>query len=121
MCISLSGARQRLGKHLSAVTNKHNNRRIVGGVVFYMVRVVSKESMRLVLPRTFCYVYKETAVFSFRSKIVCLYIQKNVAIKGIPNADITRINYDKKRDGSKARKKANHTPQRGGMHPLRMQ
>jgi hypothetical protein len=29
-------------------------RRIVGGVVFYAVRVVSKESRRLVLPRTSC-------------------------------------------------------------------
>jgi hypothetical protein len=29
-------------------------RRIVGGRVFYAVRVVSKESMRLVFPRTSC-------------------------------------------------------------------
>jgi hypothetical protein len=33
----------------------HGKRRIVGGVVFYAVRVVSNESGRLVLPRTSCY------------------------------------------------------------------
>jgi hypothetical protein len=47
-------ARQRLGKNVTAATNKRNNRRIVGRVVFCMVRVVSKESRRLVLPRTSC-------------------------------------------------------------------
>jgi hypothetical protein len=30
-------------------------RRIVGVIVFYVVRVVSEESRRLVLPRTSCY------------------------------------------------------------------
>jgi hypothetical protein len=29
--------------------------RIVGGIVFYVVHVVSKENKRLVLPRTYCY------------------------------------------------------------------
>jgi hypothetical protein len=32
-----------------------NNRRIVGRVVFYAVRVVSKKSRRLILLRTSCY------------------------------------------------------------------
>jgi hypothetical protein len=32
-----------------------NNRRIVGRVVFSAVHVVSKESRRLILPRTFCF------------------------------------------------------------------
>jgi hypothetical protein len=36
------------------------NKRIVGGVVFYAVRVVSKESNRLFLPRTFCVIYFNT-------------------------------------------------------------
>jgi hypothetical protein len=35
-------ARQRLGKHVPAVNNTRNNRRIVGSVAFYEVRVVSK-------------------------------------------------------------------------------
>jgi hypothetical protein len=43
-------ARQRLGQNFTATTNTHaENRRIVGGDVFYEVRVVSKESRRLVL------------------------------------------------------------------------
>jgi hypothetical protein len=33
-----------------------NNRRIVGPVVFYDVRVLSKESRRIVLSRTSCYI-----------------------------------------------------------------
>jgi hypothetical protein len=37
-------ARQRLGKHVPAATNTQNNRRTVGCVVFYKVRVISKES-----------------------------------------------------------------------------
>jgi hypothetical protein len=84
-CILPFIARQRLGKHVPAATNTHNNRRIYGrvclwvclciplsllgnisvkkfprqrrivrGVVLYAVRVVSKESRRLVLPRTSC-------------------------------------------------------------------
>jgi hypothetical protein len=39
-------SKERLGKHVTEA------RRIVGGVVFYTVRVVSKERRRLVLPRT---------------------------------------------------------------------
>jgi hypothetical protein len=38
------GARQRLGKHFPAATNTRN-RRIVGRVIFYSVRVISKESL----------------------------------------------------------------------------
>jgi hypothetical protein len=45
-------ARQWLGKHIPAATIARNNRRIVERVVFYMVHVVSKESRRLILPRT---------------------------------------------------------------------
>jgi hypothetical protein len=49
-------ARQRLGKNVSAATNtRRYNRRIVGRVVFCADRVLSKESRRLVLPRTYCY------------------------------------------------------------------
>jgi hypothetical protein len=43
-------ARQQLGKNVTAATNTHNNRRIVGGVVFYADQVASKESGRLSLP-----------------------------------------------------------------------
>jgi hypothetical protein len=49
-------ARQRLGKHVPAATNTRNNRRIVGEVVFWAAPVVSKESRRLVLLRTSCYI-----------------------------------------------------------------
>jgi hypothetical protein len=51
-CIPLIVARQRLSRHFLAATNTGNNRRIVGGVVFYVVRVVSKERRQLVLSRT---------------------------------------------------------------------
>jgi hypothetical protein len=36
-------ARQRLGRHVPAAMNTRNNRRIVGGIIFYTVRVVIKE------------------------------------------------------------------------------
>jgi hypothetical protein len=38
-------ARQRLSKNVTPATNTHNNRRIVGRVVFYAVSVVSKECL----------------------------------------------------------------------------
>jgi hypothetical protein len=47
----LAVARQRLGKHVPA------QRGIVGGVLFYAVHDVSKESRRLVLPRTSCFYF----------------------------------------------------------------
>jgi hypothetical protein len=85
MCITPTVARQRRDKHVPATTNKYNNSRIVVcmclrvclsiplsllrnnsvktfpwqrrivGVVFCAVRVLSKESRQLVLPRTFCF------------------------------------------------------------------
>jgi hypothetical protein len=48
-------ARQRLYRNFTAAKNTCDSRRIVGRFVFYAVRVVLKESTRLVLPRTFCY------------------------------------------------------------------
>jgi hypothetical protein len=51
MCIHPIVARHRVGRHVPASTNTRNHRRIGGGV-FYAVRVLSKESRRLVLPRT---------------------------------------------------------------------
>jgi hypothetical protein len=48
-------ARQWLGKHVPAATK-------IGGVVLYAVRVVSKESRRLVLPRTSINCIVETSV-----------------------------------------------------------
>jgi hypothetical protein len=44
--------RQRFGENVTAATNTHNNRIIVGRVVFYAVLVVSKERRRSVLPGT---------------------------------------------------------------------
>jgi hypothetical protein len=38
-------ARQQLGKHVPAATNTRNNRRIVGRVIFYSVRVLPKKSL----------------------------------------------------------------------------
>jgi hypothetical protein len=43
--IPLIVARQRLGEHVPAATNTRNNRRIVGRVIFYAVRVLSKKSL----------------------------------------------------------------------------
>jgi hypothetical protein len=43
------GDRQRLGKHVPAAVNTRNNRKIVGRVNFYAVRVLSKESQRVCL------------------------------------------------------------------------
>jgi hypothetical protein len=48
-------AKQRLGKNVTASTNTRNSNRIVRRVVFSEFRVVSKESRRLVLPRTSCF------------------------------------------------------------------
>jgi hypothetical protein len=53
MCNPPIVARQRLGKQVSAATNTRKNRKVVGRVDFYAVRAVSKESMRLVLARTY--------------------------------------------------------------------
>jgi hypothetical protein len=44
-CISRFGTRQRPGKHVPAATNTRNNRRIVGRVIFYAVRVLSNGSL----------------------------------------------------------------------------
>jgi hypothetical protein len=44
-CIPPFGPRQRLGKHVPAATNTRNNRRNVGRVILYAVRVLSKESL----------------------------------------------------------------------------
>jgi hypothetical protein len=85
LCIPRIVTTQRLGKHIPAAMNTWNNRtifgrvclwlclciplslignsvktfpwqwRIVGGVVFCVLRDVSKESRQLVLPRTSCF------------------------------------------------------------------
>jgi hypothetical protein len=47
-------ARQRLSKYIPAATNARNNRRNFGRVVFYMIRVMSKKSRRLMLPIIYC-------------------------------------------------------------------
>jgi hypothetical protein len=54
MCISPIVARQWLGKHVPVATNTRSSRRIVVRVIFYAIRVVSKESRRTVIPRTSC-------------------------------------------------------------------
>jgi hypothetical protein len=42
-------ARQRLGSHVPEPTNTRNSRIIVGGIVFYVVHVMSKESLLVCL------------------------------------------------------------------------
>jgi hypothetical protein len=49
VCLSSVVARELLGKTFS------QQRRIVGGIVFYTVFALSKEIRRLILPRTSCY------------------------------------------------------------------
>jgi hypothetical protein len=45
VCVPSIVARQRLGKHVSVETTTRNNRRIVERVIFYAIRVLSKESL----------------------------------------------------------------------------
>jgi hypothetical protein len=45
VCLYVYVARQRFGKNVTTEKIQDNNRRIVGRVVFYAVRVVSKESL----------------------------------------------------------------------------
>jgi hypothetical protein len=56
ICIPHIVASQRLGKHVPAATITRNNRRIVE-LVLYAVRVITKESRRLVFPRYSCFIY----------------------------------------------------------------
>jgi hypothetical protein len=55
MCIPSVVAKQRLGKNLIAATNTHATTEEFLTRRFYAVHVVSKESRRLVLPRTSSY------------------------------------------------------------------
>jgi hypothetical protein len=43
--VSVSLARQRLGKHVPAAKNTRDNRKIVGRVIFYAIRFLSKVSL----------------------------------------------------------------------------
>jgi hypothetical protein len=61
----LTVARKKLGKNVTAATNTHATiEEFVGGVVFYVVHVVSRkvESKRLVLPRGSYYVMILTCI-----------------------------------------------------------
>jgi hypothetical protein len=69
-CIPPIVARQRLGKNVTARKKyTDNNRRIVGYVIFYAVRVVSEGSKRLVLPRTSCFKSCNANALSQRSDL----------------------------------------------------
>jgi hypothetical protein len=68
MCIPYI-ARQRLGKSVTAATNTHNNR-FIGRVVFYVVRVVTKESRRLVLCGTSCFLDMRHTVVRFDTRVL---------------------------------------------------
>jgi hypothetical protein len=68
-------ARQRLDKHVTAAANTLRNRKI-RRVVFYAVRVVTKENRRLILPRNFSNITVPTTYapppYKFRN-ITCLH------------------------------------------------
>jgi hypothetical protein len=66
MCNPPIVARQRLGKNDTAAKEyTRNNIRIFGRVVFYAVRVESKENRRLVYPKTSCFLFSPCLLFSF--------------------------------------------------------
>jgi hypothetical protein len=50
MCIVPVVARQWLSKHIPAATNTHNNRSIVGGVIYYTLHAITRESVCLYPP-----------------------------------------------------------------------
>jgi hypothetical protein len=68
-------ARQRLSKHVLAATKTRNNRRFIGSVVYCAVHVIWKESRRLVLPRTSCYV----SILGTRAMILVIHIHLRTA------------------------------------------
>jgi hypothetical protein len=73
LCIPPIVARQRLGKKVSALTNIHATiKELSERVVFYAVRVVSKESRELVLPRTYCFT-SETLVQNSKGSVTIRY------------------------------------------------
>jgi hypothetical protein len=66
---------------------------IIGGVVFYAVRVVSKESRLLVLPRTSCYLYCSIIIHILRRFIIILCRPFNDAGDCIASDDRWMINW----------------------------
>jgi hypothetical protein len=67
-------ARQRLGKNVTAVTDIHNNREIVGHVVFYAVLVISRERRRLIFPELFVYT-SEISINTLSNSTAVVYHQ----------------------------------------------
>jgi hypothetical protein len=67
MCIPLSLLGSSLVKVLLLQQIQRSKRRIVEGIVFYAVCVTSKESRRLVLPRTCCFMLCWNSLFSMAS------------------------------------------------------
>jgi hypothetical protein len=55
-------AKQRPSTNVTAATNTLGNRRTVGRAVLYAVRVVSKESRGLLIPRTSCLIVEKLNV-----------------------------------------------------------
>jgi hypothetical protein len=52
----------------------------VGGIVFYVVRVISKESRRLILPRTSCFFFETGRGATFLAWVQDLNLWKNASI-----------------------------------------
>jgi hypothetical protein len=67
-------ARQRLGKHVSAVMNTRTDRRNVGRVVFYAVSAVSKESL--------C-VYLRIPLLFLGNGSVITFLRQRIFIEGV--------------------------------------
>jgi hypothetical protein len=72
-------ARQLFGKNVTGGNEyTSNNRRIFGHVVFYAVRVLSKESRLLVLPRTSCYaLFTRNSIFKGFVYLMFFFLSKN--------------------------------------------
>jgi hypothetical protein len=66
-------AMQGLSQNVTAAMNTHNNRRIVGRTIFCVVHI-SKESRRLVLPRTSCLLFDRSSGPSHVENDFCTFL-----------------------------------------------
>jgi hypothetical protein len=79
MCIPLSLLGRGTVRTLPRHEYTRSNRRISGRVVFDAVRVISKESSRLVLPRTSCSNYHHLSCFLFVGVAELTYKEQDLA------------------------------------------
>jgi hypothetical protein len=88
ICMPPVAGRQRLRNHVPATMNTCNNRRIVGHIIFYAVRVAWKESRQWVRPRTSCYIPG-----TFNSRLVRVGAVKTNAIISIAYSFYTGLEF----------------------------